>query len=396
MIRVGPAGWSYPDSPGHVYPARVPSRFDALRFLSAYFDTIEVNSTFYRPQTAKTYASWAKRVTHNPRFRFTVKLWQVFTHGTRDVRREAREARDEKDDGVRSEQADWTPDDVRMVTEGLGVLRAEGRLGALLAQFPWSLKPDVRGRERLVRVAEAFPEWPLVVEVRHGRWGRQEELDLLRDVGVGFTNLDQPVIGQSLAPTAHATGAVGYVRFHGRNYEHWFGEQEDAAPDVHRTGRDTSDAPPARSGRTASTTAPDVHQIGHDTSDAPPARSRPTASTTAPDVHRIGHETSDAPPARSGRTASTTAQRYNYLYTAAELAPWVERIRTLGAADGVTDVYVITNNHYEGKGPANALMLRGMLEGAKVKAPPVLFERYQAALEPYAEPSDLEADPSLF
>ncbi len=250
------------------------------------------------------------------------------------------------------------------------MLRAEGRLGALLAQFPWSLKPDVRGRERLVRVAEAFPEWPLVVEVRHGRWGRQEELDLLRDVGVGFTNLDQPVIGQSLAPTAHATGAVGYVRFHGRNYEHWFGEQEDAAPDVHRTGRDTSDAPPARSGRTASTTAPDVHQIGHDTSDAPPAR--------------------------SGRTASTTAQRYNYLYTAAELAPWVERIRTLGAADGVTDVYVITNNHYEGKGPANALMLRGMLEGAKVKAPPVLFERYQAALEPYAEPSDLEADPSLF
>ena len=138
MIRVGPAGWSYPDSPGHVYPATVPSRFDALTFLASYFDTIEVNSTFYRPQPAKTYASWAKRVAHNPDFRFTVKLWQPFTHGTREVRRGGAPLPD---------AGAWTADDVRMVTEGLQVLRAEGRLGALLAQFPWSLKPDSRGRE---------------------------------------------------------------------------------------------------------------------------------------------------------------------------------------------------------------------------------------------------------
>jgi uncharacterized protein YecE (DUF72 family) len=154
---------------------------------------------------------------------------------------------------------------------------------------------------------------------------------------------------------------VGYVRFHGRNYEHWFGGREDAAPDVRRTGHDTSDAPPARSG--------------------------PATSTTAPDARRIGHDTSDAPPARSGPKASTAAQRYDYLYTAAELAPWVERIRALGATDGVTDVYVITNNHYEGKGPTNALMIRAMLEGRKIHAPPVLFRTYRSALEPYAEPS---------
>lgn len=329
MIRVGPAGWSYPDSPGHVYPASVPSRFDALSFLAPYFDAIEVNSTFYRPQPARTYASWAKRVAVNPAFRFTVKLWQLFTHGTTETRGESRVAREGPEAG------DWTADDVRMVTEGLAVLRDEGRLGALLAQFPWSFKPDARSRERLTRLVEAFGDWPLVVEVRHGRWGRPEELALLRDLGVGFTNLDQPVIGQSLPPTAVATGPVGYVRFHGRNYEHWFGEHEDAAPDA----------------------------------------------------RRIGHDTSDVPPARSGRTASTTAQRYDYLYTAAELAPWVERIRALGATDGVTDVYVITNNHYEGKGPANALMIRAMLEGRKIHAPPVLFRTYRSALEPYAEPA---------
>ena len=381
MIRVGPAGWSYPDSPGHVYPASVPSRFDALSFLAPYFDTIEINSTFYRPQPPRTYASWAKRVTANPDFRFTLKLWQLFTHGTTETKGESRAA------GGGPDADTWTTDHVRMVTEGLEVLRGEGRLGALLAQFPWSFKPDSRSRALLMRLAEKFAGWPLAVEVRHARWGRPEELAFLRDLGVGFANLDQPVIGQSLPPTAHATGALGYVRFHGRNYEHWFGEHEDAAPDVRRVGHDTSDAPPARSGRAASTTAPDVRRDGHDTSDAPPARSGRAASTTAPDVRRDGHDTSDAPPARPGRTASTSAQRYDYLYTAAELAPWVERIKALGATDGVTDVYVITNNHFEGKGPANALMIRAMLEGRRIKAPPVLFRTYQSALGPYAEPS---------
>ena len=342
MIRVGPAGWSYPDSPGHVYPSSVPARFDPLVFLAAYFDTIEVNSTFYRPQPPKIYASWAKRVGANPAFRFTVKLWQLFTHGTANTGRESGVARG------RSGTADWSGDDVRMVTEGLEVLRGEGRLGALLAQFPWSFKPDGPARERLTRLAETFRNWPLVVEVRHGRWGRPGELAFLRELGVGFTNLDQPVIGESLPPTAHATGAVGYVRFHGRNYEHWFGEHESA-------------------------TGPDA-RTAHDTSDAPPARSRPTASASA--------------------------QRYDYLYTAAELAPWVDRIRALGATDGVTDVYVITNNHYEGKGPANALMIGAMLAGRRLKAPPVLFRTYRAALEPYAEPAEEPhqepGDPSLF
>jgi uncharacterized protein YecE (DUF72 family) len=301
VIRTGPAGWSYPDSPGHVYPSGVPHRFDALGYLARYFDVIEVNSTFYRPQPARTFASWARRVASNPSFRFTVKLWQRFTH---------------------EREGPWSADDVRLVTEGLAVLREEGRLGALLAQFPWSFKPGEASRDLLVRLGETFGGWPLVVEVRHGEWSRPEHLTLFAERGFGIANIDQPLIGQSLTPAAHVAGKVGYVRFHGRNYEHWFGEHEDAA------------------------------------------------------------------------------QRYDYLYTVKELAPWVERIRALGARDGVADVYVITNNHFEGKGPANALMLRAMLEHRKVPAPPVLYATYRDALEPYAEPAeapggDAEA-PSLF
>ena len=70
------------------------------------------------------------------------------------------------------------------------------------------------------------------------------------------------------------------------------------------------------------------------------------------------------------------------------------------APTGVTDVYVVSNNHFEGKGPANALMIRAMLERRKAKAPPVLFATYRDALEPYAEPAEAPAgdaeEPSLF
>jgi uncharacterized protein YecE (DUF72 family) len=284
-----------------VYPAGVPARFDALHFLAAYFDTIEVNSTFYRPQPARTFASWVKRVSRNEQFRFTVKLWQHFTH---------------------ERAAPWTDEEIRQVTDGLQVLRDADRLGALLAQFPWSFKPGAASHAVLDRLAETFRAWPLVVEVRHGGWGQSEELGRFRDLGVGIANIDQPLIGQSLTPAANATSATGYVRFHGRNYEHWFGEQEDAA------------------------------------------------------------------------------QRYDYLYDAKELAPWVDRIRRLAGAEGVKDVYVISNNHFEGKGPANALMMRAMIERKKAKAPPVLFATYREALAPYAEPAEAPAgdaeEPSLF
>ena len=294
MIRVGPAGWSYPDSPGHVYPADVPRKFDALSYLAQYFDTIEINSTFYHPQGPKTCASWVKRVAHNPEFRFTAKLWQRFTH----------------DGGAGSgERGAGTPDDVRLATEGLEVLRAAGRFGALLVQFPWSFKPSQESRDRLARIAEDFAGWPVVVEVRHGAWAKHEHARMLKGLGLGFCNIDQPLVGSSLGPTAGVTSSIGYVRFHGRNVEHWFAENE------------------------------------------------------------------------------TSAQRYDYLYTAEELAPWVERIRKVAGADGVSDVYAISNNHYEGKGPANALMIKAMLLGEKVKAPPTLYHSYRQALELYADPA---------
>jgi len=66
--------------------------------------------------------------------------------------------------------------------------------------------------------------------------------------------------------------------------------------------------------------------------------------------------------------------RYNYLYTAKQLEPWKEKIERLG--EKVEKTFVVTNNHYKGKAAVNALELKQMLKGQKVKAPRTLIDHY--------------------
>lgn len=202
-VRIGPAGWSYDDWKGRVYPEERPRDFDPLAYLARYFDVIEVNSSFYRPPPRRWTRSWARRVADNPRFRFTAKLWRRFTH----ERDEAPEA-----------------GDVAAVREGFDALAEEDRLAAVLVQFPWSFKNGPEEREWLEGVVDAFDVYPLAVEVRHDSWDDPDALEWLADRGVGLASIDQPLHDHSLGPVVRRTGPVSYFRFHGRNYETWFAE----------------------------------------------------------------------------------------------------------------------------------------------------------------------------
>lgn len=200
-IRTGVAGWSYDDWHGPVYPADTPSDFDPLRYLSAYVDLIEINSSFYGPPKPAWSEAWVDRVADRPDFRFTAKLWRRFTH--------------ERDEA-------WTRDDVAKVTDGLTPLHDAGRLDALLLQFPWSFRNTEPSREWLADVQAAFRAFPLVVEVRHESWNDPAFFEWLAAEGVGFVNIDQPMFSRSIAPSARSTARVGYIRVHGRNYSDWF------------------------------------------------------------------------------------------------------------------------------------------------------------------------------
>ncbi len=199
-IRIGPAGWSYKDWEGVVYPKKPGPRFDPLEYLTRFFDTIEINSSFYRPPSPSTASSWVKRVADNPRFRFTAKLHRLFTH----------------------ERGKATADDEKEFHEGIEPLAAAGKLGALLLQFPWSFKNTVEDRAYLFDLIKRFKDYPLVLEIRHASWNSPDIYEHLEENGVGICNIDQPLFSKSIRPGALSTSAVGYVRLHGRNYKDWF------------------------------------------------------------------------------------------------------------------------------------------------------------------------------
>lgn len=202
-IRIGPAGWSYPDWHGSVYPHHKPPGFHEATYLAQFFDTIEINTSFYQPPRAEVVRAWVRRVEPNPAFMFTAKLWRRFTH-----------------EGNASLQ------DEKLFKQGLAPLVEAGRLGALLVQFPWSFKNQRENHAYLSGLFLQFREYPLVLEVRHASWNAPETFKWLAELGVGICNIDQPVIGRSLTPSDRATAPVGYVRLHGRNYEHWFTSSE--------------------------------------------------------------------------------------------------------------------------------------------------------------------------
>ena len=236
---------------------------------------------------------WLDRVAANPRFLFTAKLWQKFTH-----------------------EPATTAQDEAAVRAGFDVLRDAGKLGAILMQFPFSFHNTPENLARLETIClRAFSDYPLAVEVRHSTWAQKSFYRLLHERGVGFCNIDQPVIGNSIKPAERATSSIGYVRLHGRRYDTWF-TNDPAVPSY---------------------------------------------------------------------------ERYNYLYSLEELEPWAERIKTVSAHAEKT--FVITNNHFQGKGVVNALELIRLVTGNKVKVPEPLRHHYPRLESIADEPSQ---EPMLF
>src|SRR5438876_10590220 len=78
--RIGTAGWSYPHWNGLVYPKSHPPGFHALDYLARRLDAVEINSSFYAHLKPEVVTLWLRKVEVNPRFQFTAKLHQRFTH----------------------------------------------------------------------------------------------------------------------------------------------------------------------------------------------------------------------------------------------------------------------------------------------------------------------------
>ena len=208
-IYIGTSGWSYPKGEGtwngYFYPA---GKINELEYYSQFFNTVEVNSSFYRPPDPGVVYNWAKRVPAG--FLFTVKLWQKFTHP-----KMFKEATGEE---AVTEQAD-----VDLFKKCLEPLVKAGKLGALLAQFPPSFKNNAYGKQILGAVIKTFKEYRLAVELRDRTWSDNPHTErFLRENSIAWVQIDEPKFSNSIAVETPVTADLAYFRFHGRNVKDWW------------------------------------------------------------------------------------------------------------------------------------------------------------------------------
>jgi uncharacterized protein YecE (DUF72 family) len=224
VIRVGTSGWSYPSGKGTwngvFYPPKGgrPRGFNELAFYAEHFDTVEINSTFYRPPAPSTARKWVKETPGG--FEFSVKLYQKFTHPEMFVK------------ATGQDPHDLGQADVDEFRAGIAPIVESGKLGALLAQFPASFKNDPNTREYLAWLLQTLREYPLAIELRHASWSERagETLDILASAGAAWVQIDEPKfrlsIRQAFRPN---TPGLFYMRLHGRNAASWW--SHDASED---------------------------------------------------------------------------------------------------------------------------------------------------------------------
>ncbi len=230
-IYVGTAGWSYKDWIDSFYPGKQTKDFDWLEFYSQYFNTVEVNASYYTYISPKTVEGWIKKVEERNDFLFSIKLHQDFTH-----------------------KRNFTKEQTEAVKSNLKMLDNANRLGGLLVQFPYSFSLTKENANHVKLLLETFNDYEKFVEVRHKSWlspapkasvnepthtpslsikgsadGSAPEIETMAERFYKFLAknksslcaIDQPEIGEAVEFKPIAVGDNLYIRFHGRNEKAW-------------------------------------------------------------------------------------------------------------------------------------------------------------------------------
>jgi len=197
-IVIGTSGYSFADWVGPFYPPGMKSG-DFLDYYSRHFEAVEVNATYYRMPEAGMFERMVRKTPEG--FRFVVKLNQAMTH-----------------------ESSRDPLLYREFIAALRPLKEAGRYDGLLAQFPWGFKRTPGHRRHLAAMRDLLPGEPLFVEFRHDSWLTPALEPSLKKENIGFCAVDEPQLEHMMPPVTLLTSDDAYVRFHGRNAEHWYGD----------------------------------------------------------------------------------------------------------------------------------------------------------------------------
>jgi uncharacterized protein YecE (DUF72 family) len=228
-IRIGTCSWADEALSKWFYPPGLPAK-ERLAWYAEHFDTVEVDSTFYRLPAESAVAGWAERTP--PEFTMHVKAFGLMTRHPVKAEAIPSDLRAEMPVDERG-RVDRPPRELRaevfrLFLAALEPLRSAGKLGGILFQLPPYVVHKESSLEYLEWARRQLGADEMLVEFRHRSWlddeHRAESLAFLERIGASYVIVDAPrsETARNLVPTVFATPApMAYVRFHGRNLETW-------------------------------------------------------------------------------------------------------------------------------------------------------------------------------
>jgi uncharacterized protein YecE (DUF72 family) len=227
-IRIGTCSWADEALSKYWYPKGTPAG-ERLAYYAQHFDTVEVDSTYYRLPVEEMVRRWAERTPDG--FVMHVKAFGVMTRHPVKLEQLPPDLRDEApvDDKSRVERPtrEFRAELFRRFRDALEPLRADGKLGGILFQFPPYVVPKEASLDYLAWAREQMDDDDMLVEFRHRAWyedeQREQTLEFLEQHGMSHVIVDAPKVdAKNVPPTVVAlTSPSAYVRFHGRNAGTW-------------------------------------------------------------------------------------------------------------------------------------------------------------------------------
>jgi uncharacterized protein YecE (DUF72 family) len=228
-VRIGTCSWADEALSKWFYPPKLPAK-ERLAWYSEHFDTVEVDSTFYRLPSESMVQGWAERTPND--FTMHIKAFGLMTRHPVKAEVIPEDLRDEMPVDDRG-RVDRPPRELRAeifsrFLAALEPLRSAGKLGGILFQLPPYIVHKDTSLEYLGWSRAQLEGYEMLVEFRHRSWlddeNRADSLAFLERIGASYVVVDAPRsdTARNLVPTVvAATSPLAYVRFHGRNLGTW-------------------------------------------------------------------------------------------------------------------------------------------------------------------------------
>jgi uncharacterized protein YecE (DUF72 family) len=234
-LRVGVASWTDPSmtARGVFYPASATSAESRLRYYASRFPLVEVDSTYYALPMRRTAELWVERTPDD--FTFNVKAHALMTGQPSEVSRLPKELREALPGALARRARIYSADLPTELQDAVWAsfldaitpLRAAGKLGSILMQYPKWVGPSRENARLIASAAERLHDWTVAVELRNRDWfddaTRPKTLDFLRQRGLSYVIVDSPPGFESSVPAVPVVTnpALAVIRFHGRNVDTW-------------------------------------------------------------------------------------------------------------------------------------------------------------------------------